>query len=106
MSTGSDDIAAARARVANGLGNAVDEWRLRVDERRDEIVRKDMSTRLDSYFVHDEDAIRGVYEDTAEAIDRLGDAMTRQIRALEREVSELKGELRALRGHKLWTPDR
>jgi hypothetical protein len=37
-----DDIAAARARLVNGTGDAIDEWRLRHGERR-EMVTKDAS---------------------------------------------------------------
>jgi len=112
MSTGSDDgIEQSRRRVALGLGDALDEWRLRVTERHEQIIRKDMSGAIDSYFVHSDDTlqddvVRNIYVDVAEGIDRLGTNLSNQIRALEREVSELRGELKALRGErsKLWRP--
>src|SRR5215510_11163432 len=110
MSTGDDDIAMARSRIANGQGDVLDEWRVKRAER---VVTKDISA-LDIVYKQNDDAIDawGEWFDgemKARWVDPIGDvvaemsrelraAFVKQMRELEIQVAELKGELRAMRG--------
>jgi hypothetical protein len=94
---------------------------------RDEQVKKDAGALGDVVFKTLDNAIVEPADDDANAkrwtrwfddqmrshwVDAIGDAigemtgnLAKQIRALELQVAELKGELRAMRSKKLWTPD-
>jgi hypothetical protein len=90
-------IAWARQRQADGCDDDVDRWRLKAAERQAQRVTKDAP--IDTVFVHDEsaDVVRGIYEDTAEAIGILADDFRKEIDDLRVEVAELRGELRGMR---------
>ena len=123
-----DDVTEqARSRIANGHGDALDEWRVKHAEQ---VVTKD--ARLDLSTVYKTNAhaqVAAQYETPSDAnwnewfarsfdarmkaewVDAIGDMVAEvsselreEIRRLQIEVAELRGELKALRGAKLWTP--
>jgi hypothetical protein len=91
-------IAWARMRQAEDADDALDRWRIAAAERQAqrEIVTKD--AKLDTTFVHDDDAESAIYRDVADAIDMLGNCFRKQIKDLRVEVAELRGQMCALRG--------
>jgi len=97
-------LSGARMRELEGTSDELDRWRIKAAERAEQrdYVQKDMYSREleivrkinDSALVEQESEI---YRDMADALDILGRALHEQIRKLEIQIAELRGELKGLR---------